>query len=131
MTNPVELYQFAVTIPAGNGSAATTTTNMTMPVRIITQIDITLPPGLNGTVGFQIAAANQPFFPRAVGAFYVASGRTITPPIAAALESGAWQLIGYNTGKYPHTIYVDFHCALVGQADQISAPVINPTLLSS
>lgn len=120
-----EIQTFEVTIPPGTLKAAPQISNLAMPARIVNRIEIVVPPGCNGLVGFALGAAGQPVLPYNAGAFVVASGETIGWDLIGQIESGAWQCFGYNTGIYSHTLYLRFYLAL----PQDSAPAAPPTLI--
>lgn len=109
---PDEVYSFAVTIPAGTLSTAPATTAMIMPVRIVRRITVKIPPGPNGLMGFRVAAAGTQIIPEAAGTWIIASDEQIPWDVSNTIESGAFQLVGYNTGQYDHTVYVRFEVDL-------------------
>lgn len=108
-----EIYSFAVTIPAATARASPLVTSVGIPPRDVNQINITVPPGPSGLVGFQIGMVGVPVIPRNAGGFIVADGRIIEWPVKELADSGAWQVIGYNTDIYDHTIYVEFLVNLI------------------
>lgn len=103
-----EVYPFAVTIPAGTLSTAPYTASMRFPTRIVRRITVRVPPGPAGFMGFQIASTGTPVLPSAPGTWIVTDNEDITWDVANMIESGSFQLIGYNTGVYDHTVYVRF-----------------------
>lgn len=103
-----EVYAFSATIPAGTAVASPTTTLMTMPVRIVRRIIIKVPPGPAGFMGFRIASTGVQIIPLAVGSWIVTDNEQIIWDVANMIQSGSFQLIGYNTGVYQHTVYVRF-----------------------
>lgn len=117
---PTEIRTFQVTIPPGTLPTAPQLTNLSMPARIVERLDIRIPPGPAGMMGFAIASAGQPFIPYNAGAWIVADNESLSWPVEGYLESGAWQLRGYNTGLSPHTIYLTF---LLRQISDTIAPV--------
>lgn len=112
MTTEVRWY--AVTIPAGTAKAAPLVSALTMPARIVSAIRLRFPPGPRGMVGVAIGSGGQPVIPWNSGAWIVADDETIPWPLDGQIESGAWQLIGYNLGTYDHTIQVGFELAVPG-----------------
>lgn len=108
-----EIYSFAVTIPAATAKASPLVTSVAIPPRDVNQVNITIPPGPSGLVGFQIGMVGVPVIPRNAGGFIVADGRIIEWPVKELADSGAWQVIGYNTDIYDHTIYVEFLVNLI------------------
>jgi hypothetical protein len=57
-------------------------------------------------VGQQIIPINS-------GGWIISDDDKITWPVQGLPESGAWQLIGYNTDIYDHTIQVRFLTSLI------------------
>lgn len=108
-----ELRAFSATIPAGTPLAAPVTRDLSFPSRVVDRIDIMVPPGNNGLVGFQIANAGIAVIPANLGGFLTANGETLIWPLEQQIDSGSWQLIGYNLGVYDHTLYVRFLLSLV------------------
>lgn len=103
-----EVRTFAATIAAGTPSTAPTVTAMAVGTRIVERVQILVPPGANGLVGFALRAAGQQVIPYGSGQWIVANGETIDWPLDGQIESGAWSLLGYNNGIYPHTLQVRF-----------------------
>lgn len=117
-----EFRAFACTIPKGTAKASPTTIGMDTSPRILLEAEFLVPPGPNGLVGFQLGMAGQQLIPYNAGAFIVANDEVIRWPIEGAPTSGAWQLIGYNTGSFDHTIYVRLLLDIPGE-DVITAPM--------
>jgi len=99
---------FAATIPAGTLQSAPATVALNIPSRLVNKIRIRVPSGPRGNVGFQIAAQGQQIIPETLGAFLVADDEIFTWDLVNFPEGGAYQLIGYNTGQFAHTVYVTF-----------------------
>src|SRR2546427_11360384 len=115
-----EIQAFTVTIPAGTPAAVPQVTNLTMPARIVERVEVVVPSGWNGLAGFALGAAGQPVIPYNRGAWIVASGETLAWDLADQISSGAWQLFGYNTGLFAHTLQIRFLLSLV--SDQLATP---------
>ena len=111
-----EVYAFAVTIPAGTLPTAPYSPNMAMPPRRIEALEILVPPGPRGEVGFSIGAAGVPVLPRGSNSWLITDDERIVWPLDHAIDSGAWQFFGYNTGTNPHTIYIRFLVQLTTDA---------------
>lgn len=86
-----------------------------------------IPPGPRGLVGFALGSAGQNIIPYNNGQWIIADDDTINWPLEDYLDSGAWQLQGYNLGQYDHTIYLRFLLDLVQRST--AAPTL--TLISS
>lgn len=122
-----QLFEFDVTTPTGTAKAAPQVTALTMPARIVRRIVIKVPPGPNGQLGFAIGMVGAPVIPANAGAFIVTSDETIEWDVNNLPDSGAWQIISYNTGQYPHTIYTRWEVDLVQGADTSILPRLIPS----
>jgi hypothetical protein len=112
-----EIYAFSVTIPAGTLQAAPVIISIGIPPRIVNQIDVVVPPGPSGLMGFQIGMVGQQIIPRNCNAWIITDGEKISWPVQNQNDSGAWQVIGYNTDIYDHTIQVKLLVDLAVTAD--------------
>lgn len=103
-----ELRQFTATIPAGTPQAAPVTISLAMPARIVRRVRARIPPGPAGLMGWALASSGVPIIPWNAGAWIVAEDEELTWDLSGQIESGAWQLLGYNTGVYAHSVYLVF-----------------------
>lgn len=103
-----EIRRFALTIPAGTPITAPVTLPVVFPPRTVVQIDWEVPPGPSGLMGWSLTVGGQSVIPRNAGAFIVTDGRKDSWPLENFPDQGQWQLTGYNTDIYPHTVYLDF-----------------------
>lgn len=117
-----EVHKFSVTVAAGTPINAPSLTSMTFPPRIVREIEILVPPGPRGNVGFQIAQAGAQVFPSEPGEFFITDDEQIAWPVEGANTSGAWQLRAYNTGTFPHTLEVRFLVDLPGHTAGAALP---------
>ncbi len=118
----VELRAFDCLIPAGTAKTAPVAVSLAMPPRIVDRIEVRVPPGSNGAVGFALGSGAQPVLPYNPGAFVVVDDDHFDWPVTGQISSGAWQLIGYNTGQYDHTVYVRFWLSLVNVGAAVPLP---------
>lgn len=121
----VEVRAFQVTTPAGVAIATPQTTALAMPARIVQHLRVRVPPGPRGALGWALAMAGTPVIPVNVGQWIVGDDETLDWDLDGYPDSGAWQLLSYNVGKLPHTVYLTFSLGLVqGQtAVTLLAPV--------
>lgn len=103
-----EVRQFQVTVATGTSTAAPQVTSLAMPARKVRRVTVRVPPGPSGKVGFQLASGGQPFIPYNANAWIVADDATIPLDLVGAIDTGAWQLIAYNTGTYTHDLFLTF-----------------------
>lgn len=103
-----EVRAFAALIPAATPLATPVTIALTMPPRIVEAVRFRIPPGPSGNVGFALAASGVRIIPWGPNQWIVGDGEVIDWPLTDQIESGAWQLQGYNVGRWDHTIQVQF-----------------------
>lgn len=126
-----EVRRFPVTIPAGTASAAPITFGLTFPPRVVAEVEIVVPPGPRGEVGFQLAMSGFQVLPVETGQYFVTDDEVIHWPLEGQVDSGAWQVIAYNTGTYPHTLEFRFLVDLVSVATVATPAPISGADLSS
>ena len=103
-----EVQAFQVVSPFGTVPASGFFRPLTMPARIVERLEVRVPPGPRGEVGFSIGAAGTPILPVQLGTFIVTDNEIIDWPLENQIDSGGWSLFGYNTGRFDHTIYIRF-----------------------
>lgn len=125
MTTPAaEVRSFAVTIPAGTPAAAPVTTLVSFPPRLVTGVRWTVPPGPSGLMGWRLTMSGGVAVIPTGGGWIIADDASGTWPLTGMPDSGAWEVTGYNTDVYDHTVY------LVFLLDTVPVPVM-PTVLPS
>ena len=105
---PYQLFAWDVTTPAGTPETAPQITNLYIPVGQLDSVQIKVPPGPQGQLGFALALAEQPVIPHNTGEWIITDDEEISWSLAGLPNSGAWQVITYNAGNYPHTLYIRF-----------------------
>ena len=105
---PYQLFAWDVTTPAGTPADTPQITNLSIPVGQLDSVQIKVPPGPQGQLGFALALADQPIIPRNAGEWIITDDEEIDWALAGLPDSGAWQIITYNTGNYDHTLYIRF-----------------------
>lgn len=100
-----EIRQSTLLIPAGTPISAPVVLDVSFPPRNVQGIEIVVPQGVNGVVGFQILNSRVPVIPYDSDDFIISNGEVISWPITNAINSGSWQVAGYNTGTNDHTLY--------------------------
>lgn len=122
-----EAWEFAVTIPAGTPAAAPVTVATVFPARQVASIRWRVPRGSVGLMGWRVTMGGQQVIPRAQGSWVVASGQDGVWELGNLPTSGAWDVTGYNTGIYPHTVYVTFLAAVIPRPPPL--PAVTPSVL--
>jgi hypothetical protein len=128
-----EVQRFSVTIPAGTPRLGALAFPLAMPTRIVVEVEIVVPPGPRGEVGFQLGSGGLQIVPATPGQFVVTDNEVIHWPLESQITSGAWQLIGYNTGSFDHTLEIRFLVDLVPLPGEPAGfqPIPNAALDSS
>lgn len=127
MAGATEIRSFTVTCPPGTLQSAPQVTNIPMPPRVVENIRIRVPKGPNGIMGFSIGAAGVGFLPFGASTFIVASDEVINWAVNGEISSGAWQAFMYNTGKYPHSILLQFTV----HVPDVDNPGIDPAIITA
>lgn len=118
-----EVRRFSVTIPANTPKSAGFTRDLSFPARVVRKLEVLVPPGPRGEVGFAIGAAGQAIIPFNAGAFIVTNDELVPWELTDYHDSGSWTFFGYNTGRYPHTLEVRFEVDLATSASAIAQPI--------
>lgn len=99
---------FTVTIPKNTVKASPVTVDTTFNYGTVDEIEIDVPPGPSGLMGFQIAYGQQVIIPYSDSEYIVADNNRIRWPLTNFPDGQFWAVIGYNTDIYDHTIYVRY-----------------------
>ena len=131
MTTPaVEVRTFAVTIPAGTPETAPVTQDIFMPVREVTSVGWKVPPGPSGLMGWRLTMSGGTAVIPTGGGWVVADDQDDTWPLQDLPDSGAWEVTGYNTGAFPHTVYLTFLLDLV-TGEAVTTPQLASAAISA
>lgn len=120
-----EIRQYTATIPANTPSTAPVTTAMTMPPREVIRVEIIVPPGVSGLVGFALQMSGVTVIPYQSDKWIVTADEKIVWDLQGYPDSGDWQLIGYNTGTLDHSIMVRFLLNVPQRGHVASSPLIS------
>lgn len=112
----VEVRSFAATIPAGTTADAPVSVDLSFPARQVDSITVRVPPGPSGAVGFVLQNSGVTVIPIAGTDWIITDDEVITWALTDQITSGSWQLAGYNTGTYDHTVYIRFALSLPAAA---------------
>jgi hypothetical protein len=106
MADRIEWFEF--TIPANTPQSAPVSNPMKFLQGTVLEIDIKVPTGPAGNLGFYITAGGSQYIPRTFGSFIFPDGDYIAWQIQNAINSGSWGLVAFNTDVWPHLIQVSF-----------------------
>lgn len=110
--------RLTATVPAGTAAASPATITLAVPAGVIDKIRWRVPPGPRGHLGWCLAMGGVQVLPDDSGTFIVADNEYDELVVSGLPDSGAWQLRGYNTGSYDHTVYLDFYTTPTALASQ-------------
>lgn len=104
------VYGFVVTVPAGTAKDAAWTEDVAFPPAVVNTIEVRVPPGPRGNMGFAIGSGGTAVMPFNHGEWIVTDDEKIVWAVDDQFDSGAWQVLAYNVGQFPHDIYIRFLC---------------------
>lgn len=109
-----QIRKFANLIPAGTAVANPAVFPMVLPELDVMWIEWQVPAGPRGNVGFWIGSKGQPIIPYTVGppTWIVTDNETEHWDVENQMDSGDWEMRGYNLGVRPHTVYIRFGLAV-------------------
>lgn len=125
MANRIE--PFEVTIPANTAIASFQRTDLSMQDGRADKVQIRVPPGPSGLVGFKIAHSGQSVIPYFVDRWFITDNDKLDWDLANYPQGDAWQLWAYNLDVYAHTLYLWFH---VTDLDVMGVPIIQPVVIA-
>lgn len=117
------ILHFTATIPAGTPKSAPVAVSIQFPPAVVSRIDWRVPKGPMGVFGWQLAMGGVQVFPTMGDSYVIANGESDTWTPSRAPDSGAWQVIGYNTGVNPHSVYLAFHTDVPSRPPAFPAPI--------
>lgn len=103
------VLQHTVTIPGGTPLAAPVTVALPFDNWELELVELEVPPGPNGALGFVLANNGHPWIPRSVGEWLVWDDKIQAYVPTGYPTAGGWQIVGYNTGTYDHDVITRFH----------------------
>ena len=118
---------FNVTVPAGTLSGSPIDFPLSFDLGIVTDIEIVIPPGPSGLVGFRIHHSGNAVIPRSGSQYIITDNEIIKWPLTKAPYGDKWVLRAYNEDVYAHTLYLRF---LVNEAVTAVLPTIQPLMIA-
>lgn len=98
-----------ITIPAGTTIAAPQTTALALRDAVLERIEVRIPPGPSGLVGFAFLHSGQQVIPFRGGDWVITDDESLDWSTENYPTGNKWSLRGYNTDIYPHTLYLRLH----------------------
>jgi hypothetical protein len=126
----LKVLQFAVTIPPNTLPGAPATIPLALDNWDIESIDLEVPPGPAGLMGFAIFNNGVQWIPATAGQWLQWDDVQASWPFEDQPNASGWSVVGYNEGFFPHTVTVRFHVNSVNPpATNVTAPAV--TFISS
>ena len=100
---------FEVSTPPATSIAAFQRTSLPFQDGRVDRVEIVIPPGPSGLVGFRVAHSGQSVLPYTGDRWFVVDDERLDWPIERFPTGGAWELWTYNLDVYAHAIQVWFH----------------------
>lgn len=96
-------------VPANTPANTPVSFPLSFPAADIERIDVRIPPGPNGLVGFSINNGGGNFIPEGDGNWIIGNDDYIQWPLSDAPNNGNWEIVAYNTDVLSHTLYLYFN----------------------
>lgn len=95
-----------ITVPAGTAIATPQTTQWTINPGHVERLDVYVPPGPSGLMGFAVLFAGVQVFPDDAGSWFVMDNVYTSFPLQNQPTDGRWSVRAYNIDVYDHTFYL-------------------------
>lgn len=105
----LRVFQFACTITAGTPRTAPLTIPIDLDNWELESLDLEVPAGPSGLMGFAVFNNGVQWIPASVGAFLVWDDTNQSWFMQDQPNASGWSIVGYNDGFYDHTVTVRFH----------------------
>lgn len=103
------IIPFTVQVNPGSSPAAPVAHALNFGAADVVQIDVMVPPGPAGFVGFFVGNGGGQYVPEGIGEYIVADDKYLIFPVEGGPNNGNWNVTAYNQGNYTHNLYVYFH----------------------
>lgn len=115
---------FTITVPAGTLQSAHAEFPLNFADGRVDRLEIRVPPGPSGLVGFRVAHSGQSVIPYSGSEWIVADNEYLDWDTDNYPVGNAWEVWAYNEDVYPHALYFRFHITeVVALAPITQAPI--------
>lgn len=98
-----------VTVSAGTAIATPQTTVLTLRDAVLERIEVVIPPGPSGLMGFVFLHSGQQVIPFQTGQWIIADNDKLSWDVENFPTGSKWSVRAYNTDVYAHSIYLRLH----------------------
>ena len=116
------ILPYRATIPAGTLKTAPVTVPISLDNWEVEAVDLEVPPGPAGLMGFQVFNNGVAWVPYGGGEWLVWDDVKERYYLTDQPNASGWQVVGYNTGTYDHDVILRFHVNLPQAAATTPAP---------
>lgn len=99
---------FSVTVPAGTSSATPLDFPTTFNEGIVEKLEIIIPPGFSGLVGFKLVHSGTVVIPYQYDEWIISDSEKIEWTLQGYPTGSAWAVRAYNEDVYDHTMYLRY-----------------------
>ena len=119
---------FVCAIPAGTPVADPVTIPIDLDGWELLQLDLEVPPGASGLMGFQVYNNGVAWIPYGSGEWFVWDNVRESYPLQDQPNASGWAIVGYNLGSWPHTVTVRAHVNVL-PPPAATTPTVVPTIV--
>lgn len=98
-----------IVVPAGTLVAAPQTTALTLRDAVLERIEVRIPPGPSGLMGFAFTHSGQQVIPFLTGQWIITDDERLDWGVENYPTGNKWAIRAYNTDIYAHSIYLRLH----------------------
>jgi hypothetical protein len=114
------LEPFDVTIPAGTLQSAPVTIATPFDIAVVESLEILIPPGPSGLMGFQVRHGGSGVLPREDDRWIIADNAHLDWPTSDLPTAGDWAVRGYNEDVFDHTIYIRYLVTEIARVTRVA-----------
>jgi hypothetical protein len=113
-----------VTVPAGTLITAPQTTALSLRDAVLQRIEVVIPPGPSGLMGFAFLHSGQQIIPFNTAQWIIADDDKLSWDVDNYPTGNKWSVRAYNTDVYAHSLYLRLHFQELRQALQLAGEPI-------
>lgn len=124
------ILPFRITVPAGTPDTAPHVQDIDLDGWIVQRLDLDVPAGPAGLMGFQVFNNGVPWLPYGADEWVIWDDVKDTWYLDGQPNAGGWEVRAYNTGTYDHSLTVRAHVEPVN-AGQSTATAAGPVFVTT
>lgn len=105
----LRVFQFVATIPPSTQPTAPATTIFDLDNWELESLDLEVPAGPNGVVGFYVVNNGVQWIPQPAGEWLIWTDQNQSWTFEDQPNASGWGIVGYNEGFYQHSVTARFH----------------------